>query len=280
MKRIWLTLIFIALPIAIISAQVEVHTVYFNRNSSSVVGLNSVTFNSFLANINTQKIDSISVYGYSDYLGSPSYNMELSQKRAQNVFNQLKTINNTNLNTILEYKTNIVGLGEIPSLKRFPEGIPSDRKVNIIFHITPPKHSFNNSNEQRYFRPEVGMKFNQSYILEKVYFVGNKADIIEASLPQLEELYKQIKQLDNDYKLVINGHICCLENDATDDDKAFSKALSTARAIRVKEFLVNKGISEKHIEYNGHSFNSPLIYPELTAEDRQKNRRIEVIVYK
>jgi len=280
MKHLWLILIFIASPIAIIFAQEEVHTVYFNRNSSKIIELRNTSFDTFLNNINNISIDSIGIYGYSDYLGNSDHNLVLSQKRAQNVFNDLKKLNNSNLNLFLENNTNIIGYGEIPSLITLPEGIPNDRKVNIVFHITPKKHDFDTTKKQRYFKSEVGMKFNQSYILEKVLFVGNKADVIDGSLPQLENLYKQIKQLGSEYKLVINGHICCLEENATEEDKAFSKVLSTARALRVKEFLVNKGISEKHIDYNGHSFDKPLVYPEITPEDKQKNRRIEVIVYK
>jgi len=280
MKLLWLILIFVTSPLAVIFAQEEVHTVYFNRNSSKVIELSNTSFNTFLTNIDTIKIDSIGIYGYSDYLGNSDHNLALSHKRAQNVFNELKELNNLTLNLFLENNTTVNGYGEIPSLITFPEGIPNDRKVNIVFHITPEKHDFDTTKKQRYFVSEIGMKYNQSYILEKVLFVGNKADVIDGSLPQLEDLYKQIKQLDSEYKLVINGHICCLEENATEKDKTFSKVLSTARALRVKEFLVDKGISEEYIDYNGHSFDKPLVFPELTTEDKQKNRRIEVIVYK
>ncbi|PHS09515.1 MAG: hypothetical protein COA88_04855 [Kordia sp.] len=278
MKYLWLILIYITSPIAPIFAQEEVHTVHFSRNSSKVIGLNTNYFNTFLSNINNIEIDSIGVYGFSDYLGNADHNLALSNKRAQNVFNELKNINNSTLNLFLENNTTINGYGEIPSVIRRPEGIPENRKVNIIFYISSGKYDYDLM--KRHFKSEIGMKFNRPYILQKVHFVGNKADIVDGSLPQLEDLYKQINQLDGEYKLVINGHICCLEENATEDDKMFSEVLSTARALRIKEFLVDKGISEEHIDYNGYSFDKPLVYPELTKEDKQKNRRIEVIVHK
>lgn len=274
-----LTVIYL-LSAVFLFAQENIHTVYFKRNSSKVEALKTPAFNSYLNKINTLSIDSISIHGYSDYVGNKDHNLNLSEKRAQNVYNELKKITNLTLKNLLTNKTNAIGKGEIPALFLSPKGIPKDRKVNIIFHITPEKHTINNSEKTAYFKAEDGMKFNKTYVLGKVFFVGNKPDVIEASFAQLEDLYKQIKQLDSGYNLIIKGHICCLGEDASEDDKTFSRVLSTARALRVKEFLVNKGIDEQYIDYKGYSFDEPLVYPELTAEDRQKNRRIEVIIYK
>lgn len=258
-------------------AQETIHTIYFERNSSKVEPLTNQSLKTYLE---TTSIDSISIYGYSDYIGNKEHNLILSEKRAQSVFKKLKELNSESLNQHLTNNISVVGLGEIPSPFSTPDGIPKDRKVNIVFHNTPQKYSVNELDKQRYFVAEDGMKFNKTYILDKVYFVGNKPDVIDGSLPQLENLYNQVKQLNSNFKLVIKGHICCLEEDATEDDKAFSRVLSTARALRVKEFLVEKGINETYIDYEGYSFDKPLVFPEITTEDKQKNRRIEVVVYR
>lgn len=172
MKHLWLILIFITLPVEITYAQEEVHTVYFNRNSSKVIELSNTSFDSFLTNINNIAIDSIGVYGYSDYLGNRDYNLELSHKRSQNVFNELKKINNTTLNLFLENNTQVIGYGEIPSVLIRPEGIPENRKVNIIFYIASGKYDFDLT--RRHFKSEIGMKFNRPYILQKYISLETK----------------------------------------------------------------------------------------------------------
>lgn len=256
------------------------HTVYFERNSSHPKDFNIEKIKEIIAHMDDTPIDSVAILGYSDYLGKQSYNKVLSHKRAQHVFDNIKKLQSQQLNTYFNDNTSIKGKGEIYSPLTSPKGIPEHRKVEIIFYKSPDKYVINKTNSIHVFNPEEGMKFNQVYVLEKVYFVGNEPELLEASMPELEAFYKQIKQIKTEFRLVIKGHICCLEEDATEDDKMFSRVLSTARALRIQDYLVKKGIPESYIEYQGYSFDDPLIYPELSDNDKQINRRVEAIVYK
>lgn len=253
------------------------HSVYFKRNSSNLELLNEQILKRVMEKTDSLSLDSISINGYSDYIGNKDYNLKLSQKRADNI----KTYLTENFNKSVKYRNvHSNGLGEIYSPFTPPEGNTQHRKVEIVFYQTPKRYTINQRNTTKVFVSEEGMRFNQVYVLEKVHFIGNEPELIEASIPQLEDFYNQIKQIDTKFKLVIKGHICCLDEDATEDDKLFSQALSTARALRIQDYLVKRGIPKEYIEYKGYSFDKPLIYPELTDSDRQTNRRVEAIVYK
>lgn len=261
----------------LISAQEIKHTVYFNKNATNLELLKHDVLKKFISVTDSLAIDSINIIGYTDYLGKKEYNRILSQKRADHIKDYL--IANYN-RSVLNRTVNSRGMGEIRSPLTGPNGNSHHRKVEIIFYKTPPRYTINQRNSTKIFISEEGMQFNEVYVLEKVYFIGNEPELLEASFPQLEDFYNQIKQIDSKFKLVIKGHICCLEKDASDDDKLFSQTLSTARALRVKDYLVKKGIPEEYIEYKGYSFDKPLVYPEITDNDRQINRRVEAIVYK
>lgn len=253
------------------------HSIYFKRNSASLELLNESILKKVMAKTDSLSLDSISINGYSDYLGNKEYNLVLSQKRADNIKDYLSEY----FKKSVKYRTvHTNGLGEIYSPLTPPEGNEEHRKVDIVFYETPKRYTLNKTSRVRKFQSENGIVFNQVYILEQVEFLGDRADLLDSSIPELENFYKQVKQIEGDYKLIIKGHICCLDEDATDDDKNFSQTLSTARALRIQDYLVKRGIPNNFIEIEGYSFREPLVYPELTDSDRQTNRRVEAIVYK
>ena len=74
---------------------------------------------------------------------------------------------------------------------------------------------------------------------------------------------------DSSLKIKLHGHVCC-EPDMK---------LSYIRAVKVRSYLVQKGIDPKRIECRGFS-NTQRLVPERNDVDRAKNRRVEVIFYK
>ena len=53
--------------------------------------------------------------------------------------------------------------------------------------------------------------------------------------------------------------------------------ISFLRAKAVNDYLIRRGISENRLGYEGYSNTIPLVTPELTEEDQQRNRRVDVI---
>lgn len=106
-----------------------------------------------------------------------------------------------------------------------------------------------------------------SFKLDKVYFNLGDARILEASHAQLDNLVNHLK--DNPkLKILIEGH--------TDNqgDQMLNERLSLDRANNVRNYLIEKGVDAKRIQFKGHGSSIP-IAPNDTEENRSKNRRVE-----
>ncbi len=68
----------------------------------------------------------------------------------------------------------------------------------------------------------------------------------------------------------IRGHVCCTGGDIGD-------YYSNLRAKAVFDFLTTNGIAEDRLSYLGFGNRLPLVTPELTEEDQQRNRRVDVV---
>jgi outer membrane protein OmpA-like peptidoglycan-associated protein len=92
--------------------------------------------------------------------------------------------------------------------------------------------------------------------------------LLTEALPTLDELLKVMKS-NQDLVIEIHGHICCASADYAD--------LSTARAYRVFEYLLNNGIEAERISYTGFGVSQPIYaIPERTMEEEKANRRVEI----
>ncbi len=107
-------------------------------------------------------------------------------------------------------------------------------------------------------------------ILSNVNFESNSADLSDSSLPELEKL-KNILLSKPFIKISILGH--------TDDmgDENYNLALSKKRAKAVKDWLIANGISSERLTDKGYGFSDPLT-DNLTEENRQLNRRVEIVI--
>ncbi len=113
---------------------------------------------------------------------------------------------------------------------------------------------------------------NVIYKLEKVYFEADKYDLRPESEGQLGELVEFLRRRP-DVVIEVGGHT----NNQMWPNDAFAIELSTNRAKAVANYLISQGIPASQVQYKGYGWTKP-IYPNTTAEGRQRNQRVEATV--
>jgi len=106
--------------------------------------------------------------------------------------------------------------------------------------------------------------------LKNVFFESGKDVINPLSFPELDRLYKVLKN-NPELFLEVAGH-----TDSVGDDNDNLK-LSQMRADAIKNYLVNKGIDPKRFFTVGYGEEFP-IGPNSTEEGRKMNRRTEIVI--
>lgn len=104
-----------------------------------------------------------------------------------------------------------------------------------------------------------------------VMFAPGKADLAPRATQELQKAAKQIQAI-SPREIVIEGH-----TDNVGDPKV-NYQLSLQRAENVKSFLVRQGVPEKIVKALGYGDTRP-VAPNDTEENKQKNRRIEVVFW-
>jgi outer membrane protein OmpA-like peptidoglycan-associated protein len=108
-------------------------------------------------------------------------------------------------------------------------------------------------------------------ILDKVFFVYDKAIILEQSYPVLMEVAQILKENAPIKKVLIEGH-----TDSRGSD-SYNRSLSDRRAKAVREFLIKQGIDRNRMLAKGFGEERPIASND-DDEGRQKNRRVEFTI--
>ena len=114
------------------------------------------------------------------------------------------------------------------------------------------------------------VKQGKKVVLKNLYFATNKTRILPESEQALEDLAQFLK--DNpDVRIRIIGH-----TDDVGKDEA-NMTLSEGRAKSVHDDLIERGIDDSRLEYEGKGESEP-IADNSTDEGRQQNRRVEFVI--
>ena len=267
--------LFFSLLLLQLDAQTSKTTlIHFDFDKYTLTDSSKEQLKNLVKEIKNNHLDKIELSGHCDSSGSSAYNDRLSMKREEAVHQFL--LSEGMMDSLILLKK---GYGEGKPLNdnATKEQRRLNRRVEIIVSI-------NNSSEKTVTVEQVlsGAKLNSGdkISLKTINFIGGYHYFIDESLPTLNELLKVMK---SNPKMVIRveGHICCGSADEADgvDMGTELKNLSVARAMAVKEFLVNNGIEANRISHAGFGHSRPLYpYPEKTSEEELANRRVEVVI--
>ena len=270
MKR--LILLYLLIP-QLVLAQIElVHEVYFETDKYEIPQPEHDKLLLFLADIEKMDIEKISIYGFTDDRGTDSYNMVLSQNRA----NTIKEIfsNNEFDESII---TNVDGKGEllVKTLKNqsVDEARSLNRKVQIIVKpYFPPRIEVKPEKKDIKSILKGELKAGDKFKLDNILFQTGYSDVLEESSKTLEDL-AEILLARKDIYFTIQGHVCCTQysRDAI-DRKTKKRNLSVARAKFVYDYLVKKGVDPRRMKYVGMRRKFPL------GGEPKYDRRVEILI--
>lgn len=124
-------------------------------------------------------------------------------------------------------------------------------------------------------------KVGESVVLSDIRFEQASHVFLKSSQASLNDMLAALKALPT-LQLEIQGHMCCGDVLAADgfdvDSKEFK--LSYNRAKAVFDFMIDHGIDASRLTYKGFGSHKRLVYPEVTDDDRSRNRRVEFLITK
>jgi outer membrane protein OmpA-like peptidoglycan-associated protein len=219
----------------------------------------------------------LSITGFCDYLGTKTYNQPLSEKRANAVKDLIQTSVH-HFSVVAEGRGQIHGTGT-----KSPSGDPHNRRVDIVFDRPEMAPSPPKSNPVKFGKKidSLGtLDVGKSLSLDELTFQPGRHFLRPEAIPLLKILLKHL--IDNpNIVFEIRGHVCCEDNgrDGIDIDTG-SRELSVNRAREIYRYFLQNGIDKNRMTYTGVGSSQQKIYPEVTSEDQQLNRRVEIVILK
>ena len=249
--------------------------VYFDTDKYDVPNTEENRLLLFISTLNDIDIESISIFGFCDDRGADTYNLILSEQRAD----AIKAIfaNNEISETLI---TNVGGKGEI-LLKIVEEenllkirGL--NRKVKIIVKPKLPKVEKVIEEKPPKEKGVVDLikesTKGDKILFKNILFKTGYPTVTPESKKTLESIAQALLERDDIY-FTIQGHVCCTQfsRDAL-NRKTKKRNLSEARAKYVYDYFASKGIDKKRMRHLGLRRKFPL------GGDPQFDRRVEILI--
>jgi len=241
-------------------SQENTHTVYFDTDLSKVTIIEENRLLSFVASLSEKNVLNVQIFGFCDDVGASSYNLSLSQRRAE----EIKKILLSNL--IDEKKiTNVDGKGEL-LLKTIKTSNPE--RIRALNRKVELSVSFE---ELVADEKEVEFVKGNSLVIENLLFLTGYSYLTPRSRDGLDVVFEKIKNLP--FSFVIQGHVCCTSGKKDAINRATKKRnLSVVRAKFVYDYFLEKGIDPERMSFEGLGHRFPL------GGRPENDRRVEVLI--
>ena len=260
------------------SQKLLTHEVYFETDKYDVPNTEENRLLLFISTLTDVDIESISIFGFCDDIGADTYNLKLSQHRAE----AIKAIFSNN-EISEDLITNVDGKGEI-LLKIVEEknilkirGL--NRKVEIIVKPKRPEPIKEEPVEITPVAKEKGVidlikegNKGDKIIFKDILFKTGYATVTPSSKKILTNIAQALVERKDIY-FTIQGHVCCTQmtRDAV-DRKTKKRNLSEARAKYVYDYFAKKGVSKKRMRHLGLRRKFPL------GGEPEFDRRVEIVI--
>lgn len=264
----FLTLLFVSC----VHAQEEVvHSVYFDFDKSNLSEKQVQDMVSFIRTIDSTRIETIQIFGYTDDVGKEAYNFKLSTKRATTI--QDAMVSNGIKNKII---VTIEGKGRVliddDIVENLPEKRSKNRRVDIVINLKPlPKIEIPGYYTTIQKKHIVG----DHIYLENILFDRGSSKLVGKSKSELDKIAKLLHKYKN-LEFEIQGHVCCTpqyQKEAIDRDTR-KRALSVNRAETVFKYLLFKKIAKNRMTFKGYGNTVPL------GKGAEYDRRVEIVITK
>ena len=251
-------IIFLVLLVNTLHAQTSsTHEVYFETGKYNVTEIEVNRLVLFVQGLKDIEVERISIYGFCDDRGTDSYNLKLSQDRAdaiKKIFSSLDMDENliTNVDGKGEVLLRVISSDNLNIIR----GLNRKVEINVVYKITETKGVVKDEKEYRFLNDKL--KVGDKITLENILFETGYSYIVEESIPVLEMMADALRERDDIY-FTIEGHVCCTNNarDAV-DRKTGKRNLSLARAKYIYDYLVQKGVKRTRMRYVGLKNKYPL----------------------
>ena len=230
MQKIVLSILLILTTSITFSQSKLTHDVYFDTDKFTVPSTEENRLLLFISTLSNIEIDSISIYGFCDDVGADTYNLKLSQQRA----NAIKAIFSDNeiqedlisnvdgkgeiLLKIIEEENvlNIRGLNRKVEINVKPKPLVVEPVVveEIVEVVEPPKPKLPKNAPEKL---QGDLKIGDKILLENILFKTGYSTILSSSKKTLDTLAKILVARKHLY-FTIQGHVCCTQmtRDAVD----------------------------------------------------------------
>ena len=250
-------------------------SIFFESAKFDISYNQQVKLEHFIANLDDEKYNGFRMYGYADYIGDTDYNLELSQKRLNEVRKFLTSRGITD-----EMIIDNIAKGELSDKSENEIGNSKSRRVDVIYaqiEIIDTEIIEEKEQEPQQFIAEESRSIDEfdnaevgsTLVLDNLNFNPGTAKILNTSRPVLEKLL-EIMRNNPSLKIEIQGHICC------ESSRVTHYGVSYARAKMVYDYLISKGVSHYRLSFTDFGASRKLVEPELKEADRIKNRRVEI----